>query len=360
MYVDRLDEVRLLLKRHKCSYIFISDSVDIQYICGFRSSNAFLLVGKKEAILFTDFRYREAAEAFIQHDFRWRFELITESTFSFLSTFVPKGSVIGVQSESLTVDSFDQLQQACESCRFTKLSDVIPSLSLRKSGDEIRSMKKAVKAGENALADLLKQLRYGLTELQAAQILEDLCREYGSEKPSFDTIMLFGSRSALPHGTPSGRKLRPGDFVLIDFGCTVDGFCSDMTRTFIAGEASKKQKEIYRIVANAQKLGVRGVKPGIKTSDVDRIVRSYIEEQGYGEAFGHATGHGVGRRIHENPRVSKKDETTLEEGMVITIEPGIYLPSVGGVRIEDMVLVTETGSKSLHTFSHALKELPCS
>ncbi len=360
MHIDRLALVRQLLKKERCSYILVSDPVDIHYICGFRSSHAYLLINNRNAVLFTDFRYQEAAEKFVGRNPHWQFELVSGSTFTFLQPFVRKRSRVGIQSESITVDDFDELEKVCESCRFVKLGGKVPSLSLRKDATEIRAMQKAAKAGEKALGALVKRLRYGITEQDAARMLESLCKEYGSEKPSFDTIMLFGKRAALPHGTPSRRKLRQGDFVLIDFGCTVDGFCSDMTRTFVAGKASEKQKEIYTIVKHAQQLGRMQVSPGVKASEIDAVVRSYIQQQGYGDAFGHATGHGVGRRIHENPRVSKSDDTVLEPGMVITIEPGIYIPSTGGVRIEDMVEVTEDGSRTIHRYSHGLTELALS
>jgi Xaa-Pro aminopeptidase len=180
-------------------------------------------------------------------------------------------------------------------------------------------------------------------EFEAAQLLEDRCRKYGSEKPSFDTIVLFGNRTALPHGRPSDARLKKGEWVLCDFGCTLDGFCSDMTRTFVMGKATQRQKKIYDIVLRAQENGRAAVSAGVKACEVDKACRRVISDAGYGNLFGHATGHGVGLRIHEKPRISKNDNTILRNGTVITIEPGIYSPAFGGVRIEDMVVVRDNG-----------------
>jgi len=188
-------------------------------------------------------------------------------------------------------------------------------------------------------------------------MLESLCQRYGSEKPPFDTIVLFGNRSALPHGEPSERKLKQGDWMLFDFGCTIQGFCSDMTRTVIMGKADNRQRQIYNVVLDALEQAKRAVYPGVTAAEVDSCARSVIEKAGYGDAFGHATGHGAGLRVHEAPRINKGSDGVLSEGMVFTIEPGIYLKGFGGVRIEDMVVVTGKGPRCLTKTSRRLLEL---
>jgi Xaa-Pro aminopeptidase len=204
-------------------------------------------------------------------------------------------------------------------------------------------MRQAARIGDRAFDDLRRRIRTGMTEKETAMLLEDRCRKHGSEKPSFDTIVLFGRRAALPHGRPSDVGLKSGDWVLCDFGCTVNGFCSDMTRTFVMGKAAARQKKIYDIVLRAQENGKAAVTAGAKACDVDKACRRVISNAGYGKLFGHATGHGVGLRIHEKPRIGKNDNTILRKGTVITVEPGIYSPEFGGVRIEDMVVVRDNG-----------------
>ena len=196
-----------------------------------------------------------------------------------------------------------------------------------------------------------------MSEKEVAYRLEELCRMYGSEKPSFDTIVLFGARSALPHGKPSNRRLKSGDWLLFDFGCTVQGYFSDMTRTVVMEKANKKQKYIYDIVATAQERAKKAIRPGVEACFVDSKARSVIEEAGYGETFGHPTGHGLGLIIHEKPSINKNIKTVLSKNMVFTIEPGIYINGFGGVRIEDMMVVTETGARSLTKSPRELLEI---
>lgn len=355
--IDRLHAARSLLRKQGCSHVLVTDVIDCEYLSGFRASSVFILLSKNQQFLFTDFRYRQAATSFCDHHPEWKFVEITESSFSELSPLVPKGSAIGVQSNSLTVDRYEHLRKACRGSRIVKLSTKITDLFYAKKAPEIRAMSQAARAGDHALHEILPTITLGITEEQVRTRLEAACRSHGSSGPSFETIVLFGDRSALPHGVPSKRRLKRGDWILFDFGCTINGFCSDMTRTFVAGRATTEQKRIYDVVKRAQEKGRASVRPGIAASDVDRVTREQIEHEGFGEKFGHATGHGVGRRIHEGPRVSRKDSTILQEGMVVTVEPGIYLPTFGGVRIEDMVAVTSRGGRVLTHFPRELMEL---
>jgi Xaa-Pro aminopeptidase len=196
-----------------------------------------------------------------------------------------------------------------------------------------------------------------MTEQEAAGELEGLCRQQGSSGPSFETIVLFGPRSALPHGVPSGARLRRGDWVLMDFGCMIDGFCSDMTRTSVAGGASGRQREIYNAVLLAQAKGRDAVRAGVAASDIDKAARDSIAAHGFGDHFGHATGHGVGRRIHEAPRVASNSHVKLGDGAVVTVEPGVYIDGFGGVRIEDMVAATPGGAHLLTRSPRHLVEI---
>ena len=344
MTYNRLAALRELLKKQHCTHILVSDTVDVEYISGFHSSSAVLLVSRNAGLLFTDFRYKEAAEKFCGKNSEWKFVLAAESNFKYIGDYVKKGSVLGIQSNSLTIDRYDELKSVCRGSRLLRLSTRISDLSIRKLPGEIASMRKAASAGDKAFEAILGYLKSGVTEIDIAQTLERLCSDFGSQKPSFDTIVLFGPRTALPHGRPGQTRLKRGDWVLFDFGCTIDGFFSDMTRTVVAGRADERQKHIYSIVLRAQETARKTARSGIKTSELDSYARKIIESEGYGEQFGHALGHGVGLRIHERPRVSPHINEILMENTVVTIEPGVYITGFGGVRIEDMVVLHDNGA----------------
>jgi Xaa-Pro aminopeptidase len=358
MSTDRLARVRALLKKRECTHILVTDSVDVEYLSGFRSSNAYLLIASRTAILFTDFRYQSQAAAFAAGNRRWRFIRIAESDFSFVAEHAPAGSVIGVQSNTLSMDAFDTLKRKCRKRKFVKLGAALSRIPMVKNEREIQAMRRAAAIGDRALAAFLWQIRPGITEAAAARKLEQLCSQFGSERPSFETIVLFGARAALPHGQPSQVRLKAGDWVLCDFGCTFKGLCSDMTRTFVVGTASDEQRAIYDIVFRAQKRARSACRAKMRAAELDAAARSVIQDSGYGEAFGHATGHGLGLRIHEAPRIGSRDETVLRENMVVTIEPGIYLEGSHGIRLEDMVVVGRSGSTLLTRSPRKLLEIP--
>lgn len=354
----RLSELRRLARQRGCTHILVSDVIDVHYISGFESTNAYLLVSSRGSLLFTDFRYRSAAQRFCRSNRPWRFVEMGENSFAVLGCFLKQGDRVGIQSDTLTVRQYDLLRHHCTGVRFAKLGSAVADVSLVKSGPEIRAMDKAARIGSSALRAFTGRLSEGMTEKNAARLLESLCAERGSAGPSFPTIVLFGARSALPHGHPSGRTLRKGDLVLVDFGCRVDGFCSDMTRTLVFGSVGPNQRKIYQIVQKAQDKARRAVRGGVTVAHIDKLARDWIAGAGYAEYFGHATGHGLGRRIHEKPRVSQHDRTVLRPNMVVTVEPGIYVPRLGGVRIEDTVVVTRDGSRLLTRFSRDLMEIP--
>ncbi|MBD3345907.1 MAG: M24 family metallopeptidase [Chitinivibrionales bacterium] len=355
---QRIADARELLRSKKLSYLLISDPTDVEYISGFHSSNVHALISSRRSVLISDFRYRKAATGHCKQHPAWQFFEIKESSFTFLNKLLRKGARLGVQSNFLTVDQYDRLKKQCSKATIVKLRNEIPGLFLSKSDTEIKAARIAAGIADQALNRLLPRLRPGISEQEAASRLEKYCLESGSERPSFDTIVLFGTRSALPHGMPSKRTLKHRDIILIDFGCTHQGLCSDMTRTFTCGEASRLQRRMYNIVLQAQKKALAGIKAGVRARDIDKIARDYINKHNYGDQFGHATGHGVGRRIHENPRIAKKDTTLLHNGIMITVEPGIYSPRAGGVRIEDMAVVRDDGSQILTHFPKELIELP--
>ena len=234
------------------------------------------------------------------------------------------------------------------------LGDLIERERRIKTPEELKLLRKAEAIGDKAFSDILNILKPGMTELEVAAELEYSMKKNGATGLSFDTIAASGINSSMPHAIPGTKKLENGDFLTMDFGCLYEGYCSDMTRTVVIGKASDEQKKIYNIVLKAQTEAVSGIRAGLKCIDVDRIARSIIEEAGYGRYFGHGLGHSVGLYIHESPALNTRDETVLVEGMIETIEPGIYIPGFGGVRIEDMGAVTKDGYDN---FASSPKEL---
>lgn len=349
MRQSRLAAARRLMRECRCTHLLINDAASIEYLSGFASSRAFLLVSPRCNCLGTDFRYSETARRFCNANRAWRFVPADKPDFSFLTPLVPRGSAVGFQSDVLTVDEMEKLKKALarRSVRFAPLAGRIAGITCSKTDAELAAMRKAARIGDEAFARFFSALRSGTTERAAAAAFDRIALELGSEKSPFDTIVLFGTRTSLPHGRPGGRNLKKGDLVLVDAGCTVRGLCSDMTRTAVFGTASRRQRKVYDIVWRAQAEALRAARAGLAASALDRAARSVIEKAGYGPAFGHGLGHGVGRRVHEPPRVSSQSKEILKEGSVITIEPGIYLPGFGGVRIEDMVVLAKNGARLL-------------
>jgi len=354
--IDRITAIKELARTRRCSHIFVSDPVDVEYISGFKSTNAYLLISPRRHLLFTDFRYRTAAQRFCRGR-TWRFVESGENGFTAIARCIAPGSRVGVQSDSMTVDQFDCMRKLCRKASFIKLGPAIAHISAVKLPHEIAAMRRAARIGDRALAVFLRRLRPGMSERDASRLLEELCRKFGSEEPAFPTIVLFGRRTALVHGQPSDRALKRGDLILCDFGCTVNGFRSDMTRTMVMGGATQRQRKMYEIVFQAQRQARLSVCSGKRAAGIDACAREFITQAGLGGAFGHATGHGVGRRIHEKPRIARRDKTILREHMVVTIEPGVYLPSWGGIRIEDMVVVGKNGARCLTNFPRRLVEI---
>lgn len=353
---ERLLKIHEMLGDAKLTHLLITDVVDVAYVSGFVASNAALLISKRSSRLFTDFRYETAVTAFCAAHPEWRYVKITSSLAEAIGRHVPAASRVGFQSDHCTVDEYKKFRHHFKDSRLVSCSNRINDLLMVKTTAEINCMTKAAAIADKAFDRLISDgtLKKGVTEISVARRLEALCTEFGSEKPSFDTIVLFGANAALPHGKPGATTLKKGDFILIDFGCTLGGFASDMTRTLVFGKATEKQREIYHIVKDAQEFACAGAQAGMTGQEIDALARTMISKAGYAKEFGHSLGHGVGRRIHEAPKVGSHTVQKLPAQTVITIEPGIYLPDFGGVRIEDMAVLTSSGCMLL---SHSIKEL---
>jgi Xaa-Pro aminopeptidase len=327
-YVQKNDEYQALL---------VTDLANIAYLAGFSGSCGYLLVTRNKAWFFTDFRYQEQAAKEIGDSAK----LIVFSSNS-IETIIKRAKTcrvkkLGVET-SLSLSLYLKIKEEFS-------GDIVPAglfiqqMRQIKEKEEIPMLKIAFAIADKAFAMLIKEICPGMTELQVAAKLEYYMKILGSEQPSFSTIVASGKNASCPHAQPTNKKLKKGEMVKIDFGAVFNGYHSDMTRTIFLGKATKKFKDIYNIVFQAQAKAMKALKPGVNCNDVDKVARDHIAQAGYGEYFGHGLGHSFGLEVHEMPSLSSKCDITVEEGMTFTIEPGIYLPKWGGIRIEDSFLV---------------------
>ncbi len=354
IFKKRFALLKETLDKEGVSSFLISNNIHCEYFSGLRSSNQFLLFKKEKCYLFTDFRYRQLAQEVAKERGFVFVELGAEGIGEALTEILSPGDSMAVESDDLTVDLFDKISVKLNDVNVKKYAGLVSQWVAQKSEGEFSKIQRASEIGDKAFSLFVNDVVEEMSEIEAAKVLEGHCRDLGSEGPSFSTIVLFGERSALPHGVPTNRKLKEGDYILCDFGCIIDGYCSDMTRTLIFNNKSEMQDKIYHIVNTARDKAVKAVKAGVKASDIDKVARDIITSEGYGDMFGHGTGHGVGREVHEFPAVNSRNDTILKDGMIITIEPGIYIPDHGGVRIEDMVLVKEDGAQLITSFTRDL------
>lgn len=339
--------------------MWIHDEFNKKYISGFTDEDAEVILAKYQDIFITDGRYITQSKSEVYNNFE--IIIIEEKDYyQQVIDCIQKSGLkkVGFEGDKVSYNLYQYMKKNLPDIELVPFSGVIEELRLSKSDAEIRNIICATEITEKTYMDSLKYLKEGITEKEYANIVDNLHRENGGDKPSFDTIVAFAANSAKPHAVPTNAKLKQGDLITLDFGCFYNGYCSDMTRTFTFGEQKNEElKKIHKIVFETMELQIKAVKPGVKACDIDRIGREYITSKGYGENFLHATGHGVGLEIHEAPRLSRTNRAILKEGMAITIEPGIYLEGIGGVRIENLVIVTATGCQDLNKSSRDINVL---
>ncbi|MGE6488455.1 M24 family metallopeptidase [Paenisporosarcina sp. NPDC076898] len=350
--MEKLSKLRSALEEHQIDALLITSGHNRRYITDFTGTAGVAIVSKDQAVFITDFRYTEQAAKQIQN-----FEIVqhTKTMLEEVSVQLEKMNVkkVGFEKDDMSYAMYESYKKAVNT-ELVPVSGLIEKIRLIKTPQEITIIKAAADIAEAAFEHILTFIAPGKTELEVSNELEFFMRKQGASSSSFDIIVASGLRSALPHGVATDKVIEKGDFVTLDFGALYNGYVSDVTRTVAVGEQSEKLKEIYQVVLDAQLLSLEKIKPGMTGIEADAIARDYIKSKGYGEAFGHSLGHGIGLEVHEGPGLSFRSETVLEEGMVITIEPGIYLPGIGGVRIEDDAVVTATGLEKL---THSTKEL---
>ncbi|MDR0882199.1 MAG: Xaa-Pro peptidase family protein [Candidatus Adiutrix sp.] len=350
----RLARLRRLMSGAGVTAALVTSPANRRYYSGFTAgdvlineSSGALLITRRSQYLLTDSRYTEAAkdEAPLFKVLEYRRGLARELVG--LKTLGPTVRLY-FEAEFLSASQLFRLQETLGPGRLAPLPINIDAPRAAKSPEEIRLVSKALAITEAAVAALFEKMAPGLTEREAAFFLEAEFRRLGAEGPSFDTIVASGPNAALPHASPGRRKMRAGEMVIVDCGARYRGYCADITRTKILGRPKAWQREIYALVRQAQLRAIEAIAPGVKASDVDKAAREHIARSGYGQFFGHGLGHGVGLAIHEAPSLSARNTGPLSAGNIVTVEPGIYLPGRGGVRLEQLVLVTERGRRLLN------------
>lgn len=337
--------LKKLLPKLSVDGILITSLVNIRYLSGFSGSSAFIILTEKHSLFITDFRYKEQAAKEVRG-----FRIIIENSErpkEIKALCVRFGiKTLGFEADDLKYSFYKKLLK--NKIKLTPLSNTVESLRIIKSDHELSNIRIAVKRAEKAFRRLLPHIKKGETERALALRLEGYLRDEGCEKLPFGAIVASGPMSALPHARPTSRRLKAGDLVVFDWGGECEGYCSDISRTVLLnGKNLDNQKFVYSVVLEAQKRAIKAVGPGVMASAIDAAARDYMKQEDLDDFFGHATGHGVGLAIHEKPVVSWRSKDAVENGMVFTVEPGIYVPDFGGVRIEDMVVVTKSGIEVL-------------
>lgn len=356
LYIQDADPVAAVLSKLDLGAILVTDPYNFRYLSGF-GGEGMLFISKEKKYLLTDSRYTIAAkEASGPRGFRVIEYGRNKPLIRWIRDMAMAEQIkrIGFEDLEMTAFQHDFFSKRLSILEFVPLGDALNALRMVKTPQEIEMMRKAEAIGDKAFEAVLPLIKEGMTELQLAAEIEYAMKKNGAQGFSFDTIVASGLNSAKPHHVPTDKKIEQGDFITMDFGCIYEGYCSDMTRTVVLGKASEQQKEIYQLVLAAQLAALDVIKAGMTGAQVDAAARDLITQAGHGAHFGHGLGHSVGLYIHESPNLSPAEQRVLVPGNIETVEPGVYIEGFGGVRIEDMVVVTENGCENL---THSPKQL---
>jgi Xaa-Pro aminopeptidase len=353
MIKERIEKLLDAMQKNNTNALFINKPEDRYYLSGFSGSNAFLLYTSENTYLITDFRYIEQAK-----DESPDYQVVRynrDDLYEIINDLLAKESINQLTFDSSAI-TYEMFQEMSEKLKVTLKSEksLVKDIRSIKDEEEIATIKKAQSISEKAFEQLLSIIKPGITERELSVELEYNMLKLGASKLAFPSIVASGVRSALPHGRATDKVVEHGDFITFDFGAYYNGYCSDMTRTIVVAECSNKQKEVYNTVLKAQLEALAAIKVGVNGKDLDNVAREVITKAGYGEYFGHGLGHGVGKVVHEAPSASPLSKDILQENQLLTIEPGIYIPNWGGVRIEDLVVIKEDGHINLNKFTKDL------
>ena len=355
--MNNLERLKNLLRRQNLDALLVTQPDNRRYLSGYtagdmnisESSGVLLIPRRGKPLLLTDFRYQLQAQ---REAAGFEVRLYQRGLFPLLKGILAELGIksLGFESHYFLHQTAIKLQKLAVETQveLVPVTDLVERLRICKNPDELTKIRAAVRLNEEVFQEVYQQLAPGMSERQVARRLESLMREKGAERPSFDTIVAGGPNGALPHAVPGDRPLQEGEPIVIDMGLVLDGYCSDMTRTVVLGKLDEITQERFRLVRQAQLTGMAAVKAGVTGREVDRAARQVIAAAGYGPTFGHSLGHGVGLAVHEPPSLSMRYHRKLQAGMVVTVEPGIYLPEWGGIRLENMVVVTESGCEILN------------
>ncbi len=339
--------------------ILLTKQPNILYFTGFTGDDSWAIINPKKTIIITDGRYDiQAHQQCPSANIIVRTGPITDALNRTLKKHKIKSTAI--ISEEISLALMSKLKKQTENISIKKISqELISTLRECKTKDEIKNIKKAIKIAQISFTQAIREIKIGITEREFAALLEYKMKLNGAEKSAFDIIVAHGKNSAKPHAQASNNKLKPNQPIVIDFGAQYNGYCSDLTRTLWLGKMPEYYRKLYRICYKAQQQAISAIKSGISVSDIDKQAREIIERAGYGKYFTHSTGHGLGLDVHEMPIISQRVKQNLKEGMIITIEPGIYIPGKGGIRIEDDILVASQGCKVLSTLPKEIDDVVC-
>ncbi|TFB23830.1 aminopeptidase P family protein [Filobacillus milosensis] len=346
--MEQLKRLREKLVEKDLDGFLVTNGKNRRYLTNFTGTAGVVLVTADEALFITDFRYTVQANEqvkgynIIEHKGPIHLEVAKQAK----DLGVKR---LGFEKDTMTYGVYETYSKELE-CEFIPHTGLVEELRLIKTEDEIKVLKDAAQIADAAFEHIQSFIKPGVKEIDVSNELEFFMRRQGATSSSFDIIVASGYRSALPHGVASDKEIQSGELVTLDFGALYNGYCSDITRTVAVGEINDQLKEIYDVVLEAQLRGMKETKAGLTGKEADALTRDYIKEKGYGEYFGHSTGHGLGMDVHEGPGLSYRSDVVLKPGMVVTVEPGIYVPDVGGCRIEDDTVITENGNETL-TFS---------
>jgi len=350
---QRLKSLKEEMEFDRCDSFIITNRENVYYMSGFTGTSGVLFVTNQESFLITDFRYTHQAKEQVTN-----FDVVEcgNNMWDFILEQIKKYKIknTGFECRDISYNKYTEIRDKLKGVKLIPKIDYIEKLRIIKDEEEIILIGKAAEIGDNAFDHILDYIKPGVSEIDIALELEFFMRNNGADGLSFDTIVASGHRSALPHGSASKKRIEYGDLLTLDYGCRYKGYCSDMTRTVAIGNISDEQEKLYRTVYEAQKSAREYIKAGLTCEEVDRKARNIINLAGYGKMFGHGLGHGVGLQVHEDPRLAPGVKSHLQTNMVVTIEPGIYIPQIGGVRIEDLVTVTDNGCNEL---SNSIREL---
>jgi Xaa-Pro aminopeptidase len=346
---DRGQRLTELFEEAGIDVLLVTDLVNVRYLTGYTGSNGLALIGPQLRMFMSDFRYQEQATEEVDDSFARRIAPAPQGLLDLVGDALPRGELrLGFEADHLSISQHQRLRaQLRDDVEPISTSRLVERLRAVKEPGEVARIKAATALADAAFERLLRGQIIGRTERELALALDHDMRQRGAERVSFETIVAAGAHGALPHAQPRDYEIREGDLVVVDWGAELDGYCSDCTRTLAAGDPGSDGREVYELVLEAQLAGLKAVRSGRGGRDVDGVAREMIAAGGYADQFGHGLGHGVGLEIHERPTLSTRSDDELEASNVVTVEPGVYLPGQFGIRIEDLVVVTDDGCEIL-------------